>query len=117
MLSTDGPVSEKYSKALDDYFQHFVQPEFYGEDDGVSVRRAKPVSCVNCGAPMQGTPNFFKLGAKHGEFVCADCGWPGRFIHVVRDPEDATVTLVHLRNFPMMVHPDFVRKAENKKIN
>ena len=111
VFSSDAPVDERVSKILDGYFQHFVQPEFYGEDDGKSTRKAKPSHCVNCGAPQTGVGGALRWGPAHGDTICGECGWPGRAIHIVKDPKDGT-TLVSVRNFPLQVHPDYVRKAE-----
>jgi len=110
IFSFDDGLPELYHKLLDDYFSHFVQIEFKDDDDGVSSRDMAPVHCISCGAPWSGLMAAVRWGITHGEVLCGECGWPGRAIHIVKHP-DGGEPLAVLRNFPLMVHPEFVRKA------
>jgi len=110
IFSFDSNLPEKYHLLMNDYFQHFVQLDFRDSDDGKSKRDLQPVHCVNCGAPWSGAEGSIEWGAKHGEVHCKDCQWPGRAIHIVQDPETGE-KIATLRNFPLMVHPDYVTKV------
>lgn len=101
--------------ALDAYFHGFAQPVITIVDGKKSLGK---MPCLKCGEPTaDGIMSFltgkggFTWGIAHGEGFCANCRWPARAHHFIKDANGEGV--VTLRNFVLQYHPDFVseRKA------
>jgi hypothetical protein len=95
--------------ALDKYFECFAQPPFEVAADGKNEIGDCP--CLKCGKPLLGLTSFilgggFTWGLAHGEGFCAECRWPARAYHFIKDAEGKD--LITIRNVILQYHPDFV---------
>ena len=94
----DAPA--EFTDALTGYFDQFCKP-----DSDCPGCGSKPFAHDPISAFLEAT---FEWGVVHGHGHCGKCGWPGVVHHFVKD-EDGD-ELCTLRNFGLMVHPDFVER-------
>jgi hypothetical protein len=99
-------------KVFDEYFSCFAQPPMKVDEDGKNNVGDQP--CLKCGEPLTGgLKNFllgkggFTWGLAHGEGFCANCKWPARAHHFIKDA-DGKGDLMTIHNLVLQYHPDFV---------
>jgi len=107
LISAKDDTPAETIKALDAYFAPFAcRPADEGQP------------CLECGKPLVGLAALllgggFEWGLIHGEGHCANCKWPARAHHFIKD--EAGDDVMTIRNFVLQYHPDVVsrrRKGE-----
>ncbi len=97
-LGTPGDTATPEGMAIvENYLSHFAAPI---KQDGMP--------CLRCDKPLVGMLAFmhgggFEWGIAHGEGHCANCRWPARAYHFIKDNEGSE--LLTIRNLVLQVHP------------
>jgi hypothetical protein len=80
--------------AISEYLSQFVKPDRDGK-------------CYKCEQRLMGFIGTFTWGLAHGEGFCSQCKTPGRAYHVIKDPRDASQSIVTFQ-LVLQYHPRVV---------
>ena len=77
-LEITGADATQIVEACNEYLKDFAAPKDGGK-------------CVNCERKLGGLLGSFTWGICYGEGRCANCGWPARGYHDIKDSEDEAI--------------------------
>lgn len=97
-------------RIFDKYFSIFVCPESASPENGSWTGGMQ--ECVQCGRRLDGIIGMFQWGLASGEGNCAECGYPSRAHHRIKNEKGEN--FAELGFTILQYHPDELHRKEQE---